>query len=120
MASLIQGMLFGLLSTLVCAVAAVIAILASQGIPRTFDREMYWTCFAASGIGAAMLILAAQRAARSGASSRIVPTLLIDGGLFLLGVSMGCGAGIFVFKKRAGPEDSVIASYGRDDGESDV
>jgi len=115
MASLMHGMLYGLLFALVCAVAAMIAILASQGIPKTFDREMYWTCFAASGIGSAMLILAAQRVARSGASSRIVPTLLIDAGLFLFGISVGCGAGIFVFKKRAEPE--VIAdSAERADG----
>jgi len=60
---------------------------------------MYWTCFAAGGIGSVMLILAAQRVVRSGVSLRLVLTLLINAGLFF-GVSMGCGAGIFVFKKR--------------------
>ena len=110
---LVHGMLYGFLFTLVCAVAAVIAILASQGIPKTFDREMYWTCFAASGIAAVILILAAQRVARA-ATSRIVPTLLGDLGLFLLGVSIGCGVGTFGFKKHE--SEALAQSVERDGG----
>ena len=118
-ASLMHGMLYGLLFALVSAVATVIAILASRGIPKTFDREMFWTCFAASGFGSAILILAAQRVARSGAGPRLVPTLLGDAGLFLFGVSLGCGAGIFVFKKRAESEDPKVISHEHDSGGSE-
>jgi hypothetical protein len=73
--------------------------LAGKGVPKTFEREMYWTCFAASGMGAWILIAAAQRVARAGATPRIISTLLIDIGLFLVGMAIGCGAGVIVFKK---------------------
>lgn len=117
MASLVHGMLYGLLFALVSSVAMVVAILASQGLPRTFDRDMYWTCFAASGIGSAFFILTSQRMARPGATFRLVPTLLGDLGLFLLGISIGCGVGIFVFKKRPVPEDHTGALVERDGAE---
>jgi hypothetical protein len=100
------GMIFGLMFALVSCIAVVIAILASKGIPRTFDREMYWTCFAASGIGAGILILAAQRVARAGATWRFIPMLLVDLGLFLVGIAMGCGVGVFVFKKQNGQTEA--------------
>ncbi len=105
MTTLMYGMIYGLIFALVSCVAVVIAILASKGIPETFDREMYWTCFAASSIGAGILIAVAQRAARAGATRRIIPTLLMDFGLFLVGIAMGCGVGMFVFKK---PQDGQM------------
>ena len=106
MTTLIYGMIIGLMFALVSCIAAVIAILASKGIPRTFDREMYGTCFAASGIAAAILILAAQRVARAGATWRFVPMLLVDLGLFLVGIAMGCGVGVFVCKKQNGQTEA--------------
>ena len=39
-------------------VAALIAILASRGLPK---REMYWTCFAASEITASILFFLMRR-----------------------------------------------------------
>jgi drug/metabolite transporter (DMT)-like permease len=99
MKTLMYGMAYGLMFGLVSCIAVVIAILASKGVPKTFDREMYRTCFAASGIGAVMVILVAQRVARAEVTWRIIPTLLFDLGLFLFGIAMGCGVGVFVFKK---------------------
>ncbi len=114
MISFVHRMLYGLLFGLISATAAVIAIAATQGIPKTFDREMHWTCFAASGIGSVILILSAQRMARSAASWGLIPTLLAHMGLFLIGISIGCGVGTFVFKKR--PEPEVLADSAEPNG----
>jgi hypothetical protein len=46
-----------------------------EGVRKTFDREVYWTCFAASGLGAVVLMVAAQRMNGSGAVSWWVLTL---------------------------------------------
>jgi hypothetical protein len=104
MTTLLYGIIYGLLFALACCIAAIIAILASKSIPKTFDREQYWTCFAASGFGAMILFMAAQRLARTGAASHVLRTLVADVALFLVGISMGCGAAIFVFKKPAKEE----------------
>jgi hypothetical protein len=98
MTALMYEIFYGFVFAFMICAAALIATLARKGVPKTFDREMYWTCFAASGLGAVLLIVAAQRINGSGAVSWWVPTLVGSVGLLLLGVSTGCFAGIFIFK----------------------
>jgi hypothetical protein len=88
----------GFVFAFMISAAALIATLLRQGVPKTFDREMYWTCSAASGLGAVLLIVAAQRINGWGTVSWWVPTRVGSVGLLLLGPSTGCFAGIFIFK----------------------
>jgi len=61
MTTLMYEILYGFVFAFMMCAAALIATLARKGIPKTFDREMYWTCFAASGLGAVLLIVAPAR-----------------------------------------------------------
>ena len=109
MAGFAHTLAYLLLFALASGVAALIAILASKGLPPSFDREMYWTCFMASGIAAAFLFAGGQRINAAVGGARFLALLLANFGLLMFGVAMGCAVGIFVLKKKAdtGPSDAV-------------
>jgi hypothetical protein len=91
---ILELMFFGVMS-----LAVLIAILASRGLPKRFDRDMYWTCFAASGIAASLLFLAIRRMNVATVGTQLLERILLGVLLFLLGVSLGCGAGVVTFRK---------------------
>jgi hypothetical protein len=97
MTTLMCEIFYGFVFAFMICAAALIATLARKGVRKTFDREMYCACFAASGLGAVVSIVAAQRMNGLGAVSWCVATLVGSVGLLLLGVSTGCFAGIFIF-----------------------
>ena len=101
---MVQGILGLMFAGMMC-VAALIAILASRGLPKRFDREMYWTCFAASAIAASILFFLMRRLNAANLGMHLLERALLGALLFLMGVSMGCGTGVFTFKKKSWPEE---------------
>jgi hypothetical protein len=81
------------------AIAVAIAYAAWRGKPKTFDREMYWTSFAAALIVSALAFVLAQKLNFNGSAGRILPAISLFLALLLFGVSMGCGIGIFTWRR---------------------
>jgi EamA domain-containing membrane protein RarD len=81
------------------AIVVVIAIAASKGKPQNFDREMYWTLFAAAGILSAIGFYFTTKIRTLGLGEYLLSatcTMLV---LALFGVSMGCGIAIFTYRR---------------------
>jgi hypothetical protein len=77
-------------------VAAVIGYRASNGKPKNFDREMYWTAFVA--IGAVAVIItryAVFMEAKDVAWWNLLRLTLLGLGALFFGASLGFGVGIF-------------------------
>jgi hypothetical protein len=82
------------------AIVVVIAIAASKGKPRNFDREMYWTSFAAAGILSGVGAYFTTKIRADGVGEylfSVACTMLV---LALFGVSMGCIVGIFTYRPQ--------------------
>ena len=83
-------------------VATVIGYRAYRGKPKSFNREMYWTAFAATGVVAVIVI---RYAVRMDTRDELVWNLLrmiaLLLGALLFGVSLGFGAGIFTRKSNS-------------------
>src|SRR5215831_1186057 len=79
------------------AIAAAIGYAARKGKPKSFDREMYWTAFVATGVVAIIFIVYALRMPTDDVTWRHLLQLTVLGlGAVLFGVSLGFGVGIFV------------------------
>jgi uncharacterized membrane protein YhaH (DUF805 family) len=81
------------------SIAATIAYAAWKGKPKTFDREMYWTSFAAAGIASALVFVLAQKLDSKVSAGHLVPAACLLLALLLLGVSMGCAIAIFTWRR---------------------
>lgn len=102
-------------------IAVAIAYAASKGKPKTFDREMYWTSFAAAGIASALMFVLAQKLMSKASASDLLGTACLIASLLLLGVSMGCGIGIFTWRRRgftaeAQSEDAPVRGAPKETG----
>ena len=101
----IDGLLFLILFGGAPSIAAAVAYAAWKGKPKNFGREMYWTAFVAIGAVSAVVILFAQRMrANVGTWQFLVQCVTFTLGAILFGISMGCGLGIFTYRRRPSAE----------------
>ena len=78
------------------SIAAAIGYAAWKGKPKSFDREIYWTAFIATGAVAGVLIVYALRIqVDSGTWRHLLQFTCLGLGAILFGVSLGFGVGIF-------------------------
>ena len=84
---------------LMLAVIVAVGYAAFKGHPKNFDREMYWTCFAAAGIGAGILFTVSHRMDQAGTLKFLVSEFLGYLALLLFAVSMGCGVSVFTYRR---------------------
>ena len=82
-------------------IAAMIAYAAWKGKPQSFDREMYWTVFAAAISAAFVVVFYVQRHADTTPDVALFTGMILGGLLF--GVSGGFGIGVFVRPKSTLP-----------------
>jgi hypothetical protein len=87
------------------AIAAMVGYIAWKGKPTNFDRGMYFTAFVVAGGIAAFLIACAIRMKADVRSWQYILQLacFIVGAL-IFGVAMGCGVGIFTYRRRSPPD----------------
>src|SRR5580658_10357580 len=81
------------------SIIVVIGIAASRGKPRTFDREMYWTAFAAAGILSMIAFYLTTKIKPLGVGEYMGSVLCTMLAVALFGLSMGCGIGIFTYRR---------------------
>lgn len=87
---------------LIPSIATAIGYAAWKGWPKSFDREMYWTAFVASGAVAGLVIVYALRIpAVGGTWLHLVQLACLELGLLLFGVSFGFGVGIFTRRRNS-------------------
>src|SRR6516162_8907577 len=87
------------------AIAATIGYAARKGKPKSFDREMYWTTFVATGVVAGIISVYALRMPTDDVMWRHLLQLAILGlGAVLFGVSLGFGVGIFMRRHDSLPK----------------
>jgi hypothetical protein len=81
-------------------IVAAIAYAAWKGKPKNFNREMYWTAFAASMVVSGVLMVFAQRMhADVRTWQYFLQTVCLLAGALLFGVSGGCFLGIFIYRR---------------------
>jgi hypothetical protein len=98
---IIDGLLLLILFGGAPSIAAVVAYAARKGKPKNFDREKYWTAFIAIGAVSAFVILFALRMrAEVGTWQYLFQCVSFSLGPILFGMSMGCGVGIFTYRRR--------------------
>jgi hypothetical protein len=84
------------------SIAAAIGYAAWKGWPKSFDREMYWTVFVASGAVAGLVIVYALRIRPvGGAWLHLVQLTCLGLGALLFGVALGFGVGIFTRRRNS-------------------
>ena len=98
----IIGLLMMLSGSLCTAIA--IAYETSKGRPKTFDREMYWTCFASAAMLAGIVAYFGFRSQPRGISPHLWTATSLMVAILLTGVSFGCGLGMLTYR-RPEPED---------------
>ena len=82
------------------SIAAVIGYAAWKGKPKNFNREMYWTAFAAAIVASLFLMEFAQRMQADVRTWRyLVQIACFDAGALLFGVAGGCLVGIFTYRR---------------------
>ncbi len=87
-------------------IAATIGYAAWKGKPKDFTREMYWTAFAAAGAVSFFLMAYAQRMHADVRTWQYPVQIAFFGlGALLFGVAGGCAVGIFIYRRRPGPQD---------------
>jgi FtsH-binding integral membrane protein len=85
-------------------IAIVIGRAAWLGKPENWDRSMYWTAFAVSMVAATLLMVYAQRMQADVRTWRYpVQMALFWVGVLFFGVALGCGVGIFTYRRGKGP-----------------
>jgi undecaprenyl pyrophosphate phosphatase UppP len=80
--------------------AAAVAYAAWRGWPRNFSRDKYFIAFCGIGFASTILFVSAQRMMPVGVWHQLLQEVCGGVGLLLFGVSMGCGVGIFTFRRR--------------------
>jgi hypothetical protein len=94
------GLLIFTFFVVVPSIAAVIGYAAWKGKPKNFNREMYWTAFAAAIIASLFLMVFAQRMQADVRTWRyLVQSACFGAGAFLFGVAGGCLVGIFTYRR---------------------
>ena len=100
------GLLLLTFFVLVPSIAAAIGYAAWKGKPKNFNREMYWTAFAAAIVVSLFLMVFAQRMhADVRTWLYLVQVACFGFGALLFGVAGGCMVGIFTYRRGAGTQD---------------
>jgi uncharacterized membrane protein len=85
-------------------VAAVIGYAAWKGMPKNWDRSMYWTAFVVAIISSMLVMAYAVRMHADVRTGQYVIQILMAAlGAILFGVAGGCMVGIFTYGHGAGP-----------------
>jgi undecaprenyl pyrophosphate phosphatase UppP len=88
------------------SIAAAIGYAAWKGKPKNFNREMYWTSFAAATVASLLLMVFAQRMhADVRTWLYLVRVACFALGALLFGVAGGCTVGIFTYRRGVGIQD---------------
>jgi hypothetical protein len=88
------------------AIASGIAYAAWKGKPKNFDREMYWTAFAAAILASGFLMVFAQRMQADVRTWKYVAQIACFGiGAVLFGVAGGCLLGVFIYRRGVRSSD---------------
>ena len=104
----VDGFLLFIVFVIAPAIATVIGYSAWKGKPKNFDREMYWTAFAAAGAIAVFLMVFAQRMHADVRTWQYLIQIAVFGlGALLLGVAAGCMVGIFAYRRRSSSQSHV-------------
>ena len=102
---LIDGLLLLILFGGGPSIAAAVAYAAWKGKPKNFDREMYWTAFIGMGaVSAVVIVFALRIRAGVGTWQYLFQCVSFSLGAILFGISMGCGVGIFTYRRRRSAE----------------
>jgi hypothetical protein len=105
-ASVEAGLLLLTVFLLVASIAAAIGYAAWKGKPKNFNREMYWTGFAAALVASLFLMVVAQRMHADVRTSLYAVQLACFGlGALLFGVAGGCVVGVFIYRRGAGSQE---------------
>src|SRR5215469_11303368 len=90
------GLLIFTFFIVVPSIAAAIGYAAWKGKPKNFDREMYWTAFAAAtGVPLFLIVFAHRMQADVRTWQYLVHVVCFGLGTLFLGVASGCTIGIF-------------------------
>jgi hypothetical protein len=82
------------------AIIFVIAYAAWRGYPKTFTWDSYALLFILAGVAAVVLLTLAQRMHPEGTWELILMGICGYSSFLVLGVSVGCGASVFVLFYR--------------------
>jgi surface polysaccharide O-acyltransferase-like enzyme len=94
------GLLILTFFVFVPSIAAAIGYAAWKGWPKNFDREMYWTAFAAAIIASVFLMVFAQRMQADVRTWQyLLQVVCFTLGALLFGVAAGCVVGIFTYRR---------------------
>jgi hypothetical protein len=100
------GLLLLTFFVVVPSIAAAIGYAAWKGKPKSFNREMYWTAFAAAAVVSLFLMVFAQRMhADVRTWLYLVQVACFGLGALLFGVAGGCMVSIFTYRRGAGTQD---------------
>jgi hypothetical protein len=100
------GLLIFTFFVVVPSIAAAIGYAAWKGKPKTFDREMYWTAFAAATIVSLFLMVVSRRMQADVRTWQYLVQVVFFGlGALLFGVAGGCGIGIFTYRRGLNNQD---------------
>jgi integral membrane sensor domain MASE1 len=101
------GLLILTFFVFVPSIAAAIGYAAWKGKPENFNREMYWTAFAAAIIASVFLMVFAQRMQADVRTWQYLLQVACFGfGALLFGVAGGCLVGIFTYRRGFGRDQS--------------
>ena len=85
---------------IVPSTAAVIGYAAWKGKPKSFDRSMYWTAFAAAtGVSVFLMVVAKRMQADVRTWQYLVQMACFGVSILLFGVAGGCMIGIFTYRR---------------------
>jgi membrane protease YdiL (CAAX protease family) len=85
---------------IVPSIAAAIGYAAWKGKPKNFDREMYWTAFAAAtGVSLFLMLFAQRMNADVRTWQYLLQLACFSLGALLFGVAGGCMIGIFAYRR---------------------
>jgi membrane protease YdiL (CAAX protease family) len=94
------GLLIFAFFVVVPSIAALIGFAAWKGKPKNFNREMYWTAFAAATVLSLFLMVIAQRMHADVRTWQYPVQVACFGlGALLFGVAGGCMIGIFTSRR---------------------
>jgi len=85
---------------IVPSIAAAIGYAAWKGKPKNFNREMFWTAFAAAtGVSLFLMVFAQRMHADVRTWQYLVQLASFGSGALLFGVAGGCMIGIFTYRR---------------------
>ena len=100
------GLLIFTFFIVVPSIAAAIGYAAWKGKPKNFDRQMYWTAFAAAtGVSLFLMVFAHRMQADVRTWQYLAQVACFGLGVLLFGVAGGCMIGIFTYRRGVRNQD---------------